>query len=156
LPIDPSYLSWDVKRRLGTPFRFVELANDINDHMPSYVVSRITNLLNTRERSVRGSRILLLGLAYKRDTSDARESPAVRIAELLLGLGADLGAIDPHVTRIHSTVPIPMVELTEAEVANADLVVVLTNHSDFNYELLARARLVLDTRDCSIAGAVRL
>ncbi|MDQ4088798.1 MAG: nucleotide sugar dehydrogenase, partial [Actinomycetota bacterium] len=75
LPIDPSYLSWRVRRLLGQPFRFVELANDVNDHMPDYVVQRLTLALNRRRQAVNGSRILLLGMAYKRNTSDARESP---------------------------------------------------------------------------------
>ena len=94
LPIDPSYLSWQVRTSLGHPFRFVELANDVNDHMPDYVVQRIVSGLNRRGRPVRGTRILLLGLAYKRNTSDARESPALRIARLLIDLGADLQAHD--------------------------------------------------------------
>ena len=83
LPIDPSYLSWRVERTLGQRFRFVELANDINGHMPDYVVRRLLLALNRRGRPVRGSRILLLGLAYKKNTGDARESPALRVAELL-------------------------------------------------------------------------
>ncbi|MBA3653039.1 MAG: nucleotide sugar dehydrogenase, partial [Actinobacteria bacterium] len=80
LPIDPSYLSWRVRDRLGHSFRFVELANDVNDHMPDFVVRRITAALNTRKQSVNGSRVLLLGLAYKKNTGDARESPALVIA----------------------------------------------------------------------------
>jgi len=156
LPIDPSYLSWDVKRRLGTSFRFVELANDVNEHMPNYVVNRITTLLNKQKRSINGSRILLLGLAYKPNTSDARESPAVKIAELLIGLGGEVLAVDSHVTRIHSSVCIQMTDLSPTEIEAADLVVLLTDHSDFDYDLVARARLVLDTRNRRIPGAVRL
>ena len=156
LPIDPSYLSWDVKRRLGTPFRFVELANDVNEHMPNYVVNRVVNLLNSKRRAVNGSRILLLGLAYKPNTSDARESPAVKIAQLLIALGADLVAVDPHVTRIHSGTHIPMVLLTEDEVARADLVLLLTDHDDFDYALVEKANLVLDTRNRRIPGTARL
>src|SRR4029079_14859767 len=83
LPIDPSYLSWRVKRSLGQSFRFVELANDVNDHMPDYVGRRIIRALNRAEKSVRGSRILLLGLAFKKNTGDARESPSLRLADLL-------------------------------------------------------------------------
>src|SRR5229473_1828133 len=99
LPIDPSYLSWRVKRTLGQRFRFVELANDINSHMPGYVVLRMLLALNRRGRVVSGSRILLLGLAYKKNTGDARESPAIRIAELLLRMGAEVRAADPLVTE---------------------------------------------------------
>src|SRR5207244_11855499 len=83
LPIDPSYLAWRVERRLGHPFRFVELANDVNRHMPEYVVSRIGSMLNQEGKSVRKTRILLLGLAYKGGTSDWRESPSTIVAERL-------------------------------------------------------------------------
>src|ERR671919_2757816 len=101
LPVDPSYLSWQVRRALGQSFRFVELANDINDHMPDYVVRRVTEALNRRRQPVNGSRILLLGLAYKRNTGDDRESPAVVVAERLLGLGAEVRVADPHVVVDH-------------------------------------------------------
>src|SRR5664279_1807734 len=97
LPIDPSYLSWRVKRSLGRSFRFVELANDINDHMPDYVARRLMEALNEQGKPVKGSRILILGLAYKRNTGDARESPATRLCELLLDYGAQVYAADPHV-----------------------------------------------------------
>src|SRR4051812_36714129 len=96
LPIDPSYLSWRVRRRLGLSFRFVELANDVNDHMPDYVVRRLTVGLNRRRKSVNGSRVLLLGLAYKRNTSDSRESPSLVVAERLVSLGAKVRAVDSH------------------------------------------------------------
>ena len=88
LPIDPSYLSWQVKRTLGSNFRFVELANDINDHMPEHIVRRITMGLNARRKPVNGSRILLLGLAYKKNVGDIRESPAIEVAKDLCKLGA--------------------------------------------------------------------
>ena len=92
LPVDPSYLSWQVRRSLGESFRFVELANDVNAHMPIYVVRRVTRALNDRGLAVKGSRIVVLGLAYKRNTSDARESPSVVIARQLAALGADVHA----------------------------------------------------------------
>ena len=97
LPIDPTYLSWRVRRRLGTSFRFVELANDVNDHMPDYVVRRIQAGLNDRELAVRGRNVLLCGLAYKADTSDARETPTRAIVAGLLSLGARVTLADPHV-----------------------------------------------------------
>jgi UDP-N-acetyl-D-glucosamine dehydrogenase len=99
LPIDPSYLSWRVERSLGRNFRFVELANDINNHMPHYVVQRLTLGLNSRRRSVAGSRILLLGLTYKRNTSDVRESPTLDVAQALVELGADVRIADPHAAK---------------------------------------------------------
>jgi UDP-N-acetyl-D-glucosamine dehydrogenase len=148
LPIDPSYLSWQVKRTLGTQFRFVELANDVNDHMPDYVVRRVVASLNARQRAVSGSRILLLGLAYKKNTGDARESPAVRVAQLLLDMGADLRACDPHVVESPRIRHDAMVELSTAELEAADLVVVLTDHDRFDFELVERhAAHVLDCRN---------
>jgi UDP-N-acetyl-D-mannosaminuronic acid dehydrogenase/UDP-N-acetyl-D-glucosamine dehydrogenase len=146
LPIDPSYLSWDVKRRLGTPFRFVELANDINEHMPRYVVQRVTEILNDAGKSVKNSAIVLLGLAYKKNTSDARESPAVRVAELLLDLGARVQAVDPHVPAGNSPICPSVQGLDAATVADSDLVILLTDHDDIDYSLLASAPRVLDTR----------
>ncbi|MBW3581363.1 MAG: nucleotide sugar dehydrogenase [Actinobacteria bacterium] len=152
LPIDPSYLSWRVRQRLGQSFRFVELANDVNDHMPDYVVRRLTVALNGQRRSVNGSRILLLGLAYKRNTSDARESPALVVAERLLALGADVRAVDPHVAMGQVDARIARVELSGEELAAADAVVVLVDHDAFDLEAVAdEGRYVLDTRRC-IAG----
>ena len=153
LPIDPSYLSWRVRRALGRSFRFVELANDVNDHMPDYVVRRATVNLNRRRLPVNGSRILLLGLAYKRNTGDARESPAVVVAERLLALGAEVRAADPHVVEGHVSERVVRVEATPDEVAAADLVVVLTDHDHFAYDTVAaEAQAVLDTRRRVPAG----
>jgi UDP-N-acetyl-D-glucosamine dehydrogenase len=146
LPIDPSYLSWQVKQALGQSFRFVELANDVNDHMPDYVVRRVTAALNDERKAVNGSRLLLLGLAYKKNTGDARESPAPRVAALLAGMGAEVRVADPYV---ESAPPAgtTLVEVTDSELAAADLVVVLTDHDDFPYDLVeAQARRVLDCR----------
>jgi UDP-N-acetyl-D-glucosamine dehydrogenase len=149
LPIDPSYLSWRVKRQLGQPFRFVELANDVNDHMPNYVVQRATAALNAERKAVNGSSILVLGLAYKQNTGDARESPSIRIVQLLHQLGAHVRAVDPHVNpaalRESDAFPAVLTDLSSAEVSEADLVVLLVDHTAFDYSLLADAR-VLDTR----------
>ena len=147
LPIDPSYLSWRVRRTLGQSFRFVELANDINDHMPDYVVRRLTIALNRNKQAVNGSRILLLGLAYKRNTSDARESPALAVADRLLALGADVAAADPHVVEEYPNRRIGRVDATPQELAAADAVVLLTDHDGFDYDAVPlHARLVLDAR----------
>jgi UDP-N-acetyl-D-glucosamine dehydrogenase len=146
LPIDPSYLSWKVRRSAGQPFRFVELANDINAGMPDYVVSRLTLALNREKRSVNGSRVLLLGLAYKRNTGDIREAPGMVIAQYLAGLGAHVRVVDPHVPPGGTT--LRQVELTSEEVQLADAVVVVTDHDDFDYEMVReQARYVLDTRN---------
>lgn len=147
LPIDPSYLSWQVKRRAGVNFRFVELANDVNDHMPEYVVQRLMLAMNRRGKALKGRRVLLLGLAYKADSGDARESPAVVVAERLAALGADVHAADPHVSSDHQLPGVTRVELSEAELAQSDAVVLLTPHRAFDYELVSSsADFVLDTR----------
>jgi UDP-N-acetyl-D-glucosamine dehydrogenase len=149
LPIDPSYLSWQVKRTLGHSFRFVELANDVNDHMPDYVVQRVTELLNRQRKSVNGSTVLLLGLAYKKGTSDARESPSVRVAQLLAARGAQVRFADPlvdlSVVQLHEPLPARQVELTSAEAEAADVVVLLVDHDEFDLDLLDGVT-VFDTR----------
>jgi UDP-N-acetyl-D-glucosamine dehydrogenase len=153
LPIDPSYLSWRAKRLTGRSFRFVELANDINDTMPDYVVRRLVMALNRKERAVKGSRILLLGLAYKRNTGDDRESPALAVADKLLGLGAHVRAADPHVMEDHVDRRVVRVELSADELSQADAVVLLTDHDAFDLDLVAaEAGYVLDTRHRLPAG----
>jgi UDP-N-acetyl-D-glucosamine dehydrogenase len=149
LPIDPSYLSWSVKRSLGQTFRFVELANDINDHMPDYVVQRLMAAFNQRQRSLSGRRILLLGLAYKRNTGDARESPSEHIAHQLVTLGADVRVADPHVDERHLPAGAQRVEASAAEARAADAVVVLVDHDEFDLPALAaEASYVFDTKRC--------
>jgi UDP-N-acetyl-D-glucosamine dehydrogenase len=148
LPIDPSYLSWRVKNSLGRNFRFVELANDINDHMPDYVVRRLIEALNKRKQAVNGARILLLGLAYKKNTGDARESPSRRVADLLLEMGAEVRAVDPFVVEAHVDKRITRVEPSAEEIAAADAVVLLTDHDMFTTNLvLDNAKYVLDCRN---------
>lgn len=146
LPIDPSYLSWKVRRSVGQPFRFVELANDINAGMPDYVVSRLNLALNRDRRSVNGSRVLLLGLAYKRNTGDIRESPGMVIAQSLSALGAEVRVADPHVSAGRTA--LQQVELTLNEVQQADAVVIVTDHDAYDYHMIQEsARYVLDTRN---------
>ena len=148
LPIDPSYLSWRVRRTLGQSFRFVELANDVNDHMPDYVVRRLGFALNRKQRALNGARVLLLGLAYKRNTGDARESPSTIVAERLLALGAEVRAADPHVLAGHVDTRVTRVDCTPAELAAADAVVLLVDHDAFDLaEVAAHAPYVLDTRN---------
>jgi len=148
LPIDPSYLSWQVKRTLGCNFRFVELANDINDHMPEHIVHRITMGLNARRKPVNGSRLLLLGLAYKKNVGDIRESPAIEVAQNLAKLGADVTAVDPFADPFLLPSGIGLTDLTSQELAAADAVVILTDHDAFDYEQVARtAQYIFDTRN---------
>jgi UDP-N-acetyl-D-glucosamine dehydrogenase len=148
LPIDRSYLSWRVQRTLGRGFWFVELANDINRHVPDYVVRRLLLALNRRGRPVIGSRILLLGLAHKKNTGDARNSPAIRVAELLLRMGAEVRAADPQVTEpavVSSAVA--RVGAMPEEITPAAIVVLLTDHEAFTAADVGRhARHVLDCR----------
>lgn len=147
LPVDPTYLSWRVRSSLNRSFRFVELANDINDHMPEYVVRRLAEALNTRQRSVSGARVLLLGLAYKKNSGDYRESPALTIASLLVAAGARVRAADPHVVEAFSLPGVVRVDATPEEVATADAVVLVTDHDVFDREMIrARACFLLDTR----------
>ena len=147
LPIDPSYLSWRVRRSLGHTFRFVELANDVNDHMPDYVVRRLTYGLNRRRKPLNGSRIMLLGLAYKRNTSDFRESPSLVVAERLVALGAEVRAADTHIAMGVLPRGVELVSLTTEELRAADAVVMLTDHDDFDLEfVVAHAPYVFDTR----------
>jgi UDP-N-acetyl-D-glucosamine dehydrogenase len=153
LPIDPSYLSWRVRLRLGEAFRFVELANDINEHMPSYVVRRLGEALNLRKRSVNGCSVLLLGLTYKKNTSDARQSPAMRVAELLVGLGASVRASDPHL--LHGQIPpgVEMVKITDDQLMSADAVILLVDHDEFADPIVVEhATYILDTRH-QLSGA---
>lgn len=147
LPVDPSYLSWQVRRRLGQSFRFVELANDVNEHMPQYVASRVVTLLNDCERSVRGSTILLLGLAYKRDTGDVRESPALRLLTHLQTLGAEVIAVDGLVDDHHWPHGVERVALDAATLARTTAAVIVTPHRGVPYELLVEhGTAVLDTQ----------
>ncbi|MEU8262050.1 nucleotide sugar dehydrogenase [Micromonospora sp. NPDC048999] len=151
LPIDPCYLSWQVKRRLSRQFRFIELANDVNHEMPEHVTQRIMAGLNRTGRPVSGARLLLLGLAYKRNTGDMRDSPAVDVARRLRDLGAEVRAVEPYAEPHHIPDGVLVVQLTEQEVVAADAVVVVTDHDAFDYDLVARrARYVFDTRNrCS-------
>jgi UDP-N-acetyl-D-glucosamine dehydrogenase len=137
-----------VQRTLGRGFRFVELANDINSHMPDYVVRRLLQALNRRGRPMAGSRILLLGLAYKKNTGDARNSPAIRVAELLLRMGAEVRAADPLVTEPTAIAPaVARVDATPEEIAVADIVALLSDHDAFMAADVGRhARYVLDCR----------
>ena len=146
LPIDPSYLSWKVATSLGRTFRFIELARDINDHMPDYVVERVSRLLNENFKPLNGSRVLVLGLAYKSGTGDLRESPALRVVHLLKDRGADVCVADPHVEGWSGAPLVPMTDLLDVA-AGVDIVVLVTDHPEFDYTGLSRvAPLIFDCR----------
>jgi UDP-N-acetyl-D-glucosamine dehydrogenase len=148
IPIDPSYLSWRV-RRLGYNFRFVELAEEINARMPSYTVTRATDVLNDANLSVRGSRILIVGVAYKPGISDVRETPARRIMDLLVQRGAIVSWLDPHVEefRLSDGTNPPRVA-SEREASMYELTIIVTNHPSVDWTLLRRsATRLLDCRN---------
>lgn len=147
LPVDPSYLSWQVRRSLGHNFRFVELANDVNDHMPDHVVARLAAGLNDQRKPLNGSEVLLVGIAYKKNTGDVRESPAMKVAELLAAQGAHLSVVDPFVEAHRLPSYLKRVELSPESPATYDAIVILTDHDDLDYELIkSSSAYVLDTR----------
>lgn len=147
LPIDPSYLSWQVERSLGQTFRFVELANDVNQHMPDYVVRRAQALLNDHAKAVNGSTVLVYGLAYKANTSDARETPSRPVITQLQDLGATVLVADPHVSEAQFPSGTEAVSGDAEDLARSDLALYLVDHSDFDRERIAASGVpVLDCR----------
>lgn len=150
IPIDPFYLTWKA-REYGLSTHFIELAGEINREMPKWVVSKICDALNDREKSLKGSRILCLGIAYKRNVEDMRESPSVLVMEILRARGAIVEYSDPYAPtfpkmREHKF-DLSSVELTPEALASFDAVVVLTDHSDVDYDaVLEHADLIVDTR----------
>jgi UDP-N-acetyl-D-glucosamine dehydrogenase len=149
IPIDPFYLSWKL-RTLNYRARFIELAGEINSEMPEYVCERVSSALNERERSVKGSRVLVLGVAYKKDVDDVRESPALDILKLLESRGAHVSYNDPNVASLAlDDITMHSVDLLPA-VREADVVVIVTDHSSYPYrEIVENARLILDTRNAT-------
>ena len=150
IPIDPFYLTWKA-REYGVNTRFIELAGEVNSHMPEYVVNKTVLALNDRQRAIKGSKVLVLGIAYKKNVDDMRESPSVEVMELLRDLGADISYSDPHVPefpvmREHSF-DLKSVPLTAESIASYDCVVLTTDHDKFDYGLLKQhAKLIIDTR----------
>jgi UDP-N-acetyl-D-glucosamine dehydrogenase len=149
IPIDPFYLSWKL-RTLNYRARFIELAGEINSEMPEYVCQRVADVLNERSKSVKGSRILVLGVAYKKDVEDVRESPALDILKILEGRGAQVSYNDPYVPALAlNDETLASVELLPA-VREADVVLIVTDHSSYPYrEIVENARLLLDTRNAT-------
>lgn len=150
IPIDPFYLTWKA-REYGINTRFIELAGEINQSMREWVVTKLVEALNDRGRALKGSRILVLGVAYKKNVDDMRESPALEILERLAAKGALADYSDPHVPRFpkfrHHTLDLSSVPVTAATLARYDAVLLLTDHDRFDYELIRRhARLIVDTR----------
>ncbi len=154
IPIDPFYLSW-VARKHGMTTRFIELAGEINSSMPEYVIQRVTGALNEAGKPVRGSRIALLGVAYKPNVDDPRESPAFVLIESLNALGAIVTYNDPHIPKIppmraHDLTEMTSFDLTEEYLASQDCVLIATNHSDYDYSFIVKhSPLVVDTRNAT-------
>ncbi|MCC5949724.1 MAG: nucleotide sugar dehydrogenase [Nitriliruptoraceae bacterium] len=149
LPVDPSYLSWRVKTQLGENFRFIELANDINEHMPHYVVRRITSLLNDDRKAVNGARILVLGVSYKPNVGDTRETPARPIVEQLTELGAELTIVDHYAAAVSDTFAGHSLHdrIEPEQLGTSDLVLLLVDHDTIDYaEVATTAARALDTR----------
>ena len=151
IPIDPFYLTWKAKE-VGCSTRFIELAGQVNTSMPEYVIDRVAGALNEHTKPIKGSKVLVMGLAYKPDVDDTRESPSFELIEILEGRGAQVEYSDPHIqnaprVRRHN-LQMSSVDLTPESIASFDCVLISTNHTAFDYELVAKhARLVVDTRD---------
>jgi len=150
IPIDPHYLAWKM-RTLDFQSKFIELASEVTRSMPTYVVTKVSDVLNLFERSVKGSSILVLGVTYKPNVGDIRESPALDIIEMLQTKGAHVSYHDPFVGRLSiENIDMASVELTEATVQAADCVVIATNHESFDYQaLIDHAKCIFDTRNAT-------
>jgi len=153
IPIDPFYLTWKA-RQYGLPTRFIELAGEINTSMPEYVIQRTADALNDHKKSLNGSRILILGLAYKPDIDDLRESPSLELIELLKAKGAKVDYNDPYFPQTHKQreydLQMKSKPLTAKMLARYDAVVIATNHSDYDYAWIVKhAQLVIDTRNAT-------
>jgi UDP-N-acetyl-D-glucosamine dehydrogenase len=150
IPLDPHYLAWKM-RTLNYKTRFIDLASEINSEMPEYIVRKVARALNEEQKSVNGSRILMLGIAYKKDIDDLRESPALDIMRLLEERGARVDYHDPHIPSFHEDSHAKVgVALTADALGRADLVVIITDHSAVDYQFVVdHARIVVDTRNAT-------
>ena len=153
IPIDPYYLSWKA-REFDFQTRFIELAGEVNTNMPYHVVGNVTQALNKRRKAVNGSKILVMGVAYKKDIDDLRESPSLRIIELLRDLGADVSYNDPYFEQLHPmrkhNLALRSVPIDAQSLAAYDCVLIATDHSSYDYETIVRvSQLVVDTRNAT-------
>jgi UDP-N-acetyl-D-glucosamine dehydrogenase len=150
LPIDPFYLTWKA-REYGVHTRFIELAGEVNSSMPDYVISKIASGLNSTQKSISGSKILILGIAYKKNVDDMRESPSVMMMEKLRDLGAEVAYSDPHIPvfpkmREHNFA-LSSVSLSKDVLTSYDCIVVATDHDSFDYEMIKKfSKLIVDSR----------
>lgn len=155
IPIDPLYLSWKL-RALKYTAEFIELADGINSGMPGYVVTRIADVLNDKGKAIRGSKVLIVGVAYKKDVSDMRESPAIDVVELLHQKGAELSYVDPYVpVFIEGSMRMESLPI-DVDASKFDIAVIVTDHTDFDYaKIVKSAPLVFDSRNATrnVSGA---
>ncbi len=155
IPIDPSYLTWKA-RQYNMPTRFIELAGEINTNMPHYVIAKTMEALNERKKSLNGSKVLVLGLAYKKDIDDLRESPSIELIELLRQKGAKVDYNDPYIPKTHKQrqhdLRMTSKKLSAKMLAGYDVVLISTDHSDYDYDRVVKnAKLVVDTRNATVA-----
>lgn len=153
IPIDPFYLTWKA-RQYGMATRFIELAGEINTNMPHYVINKTMDALNERRKSLKGSKVLVLGLAYKKDIDDLRESPSIELIELLVKKGAKVDYNDPYIPKTHKQrrhdLRMTSKKLSERMLAGYDVVLISTNHSCYDYEWVVKnSKLVIDTRNAT-------
>lgn len=151
IPIDPFYLTWKAKE-FGIKTKFIELAGEINSQMPKWVVAKITNALNLKKMSINRSKILILGVAYKKDVNDTRESPSLEIIEILKNLGSVVEYSDPYVSEISNLrkykLKMKNVKINPQKISSYDAIVIITNHSNFDYQMIQKnAKLIIDTRN---------
>jgi len=150
IPIDPFYLTWKA-REYGLSTRFIELAGEVNANMPQWVIGKVVDALNERGKAIKGAKILVLGIAYKKNVDDMRESPSIELMEILQKKGAEISYSDPHVQKFpkmrEHSFDLQSIPLTAATLALYDCVLIATNHAKFDYELIEKhSRLIVDTR----------
>jgi len=155
IPIDPFYLTWKARQH-GLSTRFIELAGEINTAMPEYVLEKVAEALNSKKKAINGSKMLVLGLAYKKDVDDIRESPSIELIEMLRARGAKVDYNDPHVPKTpvqrEHNLGMKSKKLTDKSFAGYDCVVIATDHSAYDYDWIVRhARLIVDTRNATVA-----
>ena len=155
IPIDPFYLTWKA-RQYGMPTRFIELAGEINTNMPHYVIAKTMEALNEHKKSLKGSKVLVLGLAYKKDIDDVRESPSIELIELLREKGAKVDYNDPYIPRTHKQrehdLKMSSKKISAKTLSSYDLVLISTDHSEYDYDWIVKnSKLVIDTRNATVA-----
>jgi UDP-N-acetyl-D-glucosamine dehydrogenase len=155
IPIDPFYLSW-LARRAGLTTRFIELAGEINTSMPQYVINRVMEELNEVEKPLKGSKVCVLGVAYKKDVDDERESPAFTLIDMLQKAGAEVSYSDPHIPKLKPKrdydIPLESSALTPEFLASQDCMLIVTDHTRFDYDAIVKdAKLVIDTRNATVS-----